>query len=83
MLLHSERAADREAGEATSHWGVAIWTFIAWSDETRLLAVSDCGPDRESNIRCFAPREAIHCAALRPRPPSPPAMRYEASGSKA
>ena len=39
-------------------------------------------PDQESKMRDFALREIIHVYMLRPSPLSPPAMTYEAPGSK-
>ena len=75
MKAHCDNAADREAGEETSHWGVSTWTPRVRSSLRRATAACALGPDRESRMRFFAPRLAIQLAALRPRPPSPPAIK--------
>jgi len=46
------------------------------------MAAFEDGPERDGTIICLAPLSAIHSRILRPTPPKPPAMKYDASGSK-
>lgn len=82
MKAHYDSAADREEGEETSHWGVSAWTPRIRSSLRRVTAACALEPNRDSRMRFFAPRLAIQRAALRPRPPYPPAIKSVALGSR-
>ncbi len=62
---------------ATSHAKASTQTPCVVNSWTRDTAAFDWAPERDNKIRFFAPRLAIHRAALRPSPPNPPAIKYE------
>jgi len=51
---------------------------LAMKDE----ADDDVAPERDKKIRFRAPWATSHWDILRPRPPRPPARRYDALGSR-
>lgn len=73
---------ERSASTDMSHLGAATWTRRPASSDARSAAALDEAPERDAIIRCLAPASAIHRAIARPTPPKPPAMTYEAFGSK-
>ena len=74
MEAHFDSAADKEEREETSHWGDSTRMPSVRSSLRSVRAACDLEPERESSIRFCAPRLAIQRAALRPRPPNPPAI---------
>jgi hypothetical protein len=79
MFLHLVKACDKASPSVISQGGVTTRTPLSVSSSKSALAVSESAPDRDSRIKFFAPRPAIHLAILLPSPPRPPAMTYEAS----
>lgn len=75
VFLASAKADISEDLLLTSQGGVARLTPFARSSSSKACAAGLCVLERESRIRCFAFRDAIHRAILRPKPPRPPAMR--------
>lgn len=81
VFEQSSRRMLRLAASDTSHLGAATVTPRACSCAIILAAALDEAPDRDGTIKCFAPRSAIQFKMARPRPPDPPAIRYEAFSS--
>ena len=82
VLAQVERRERREEREDTLHLGARTVMPCARREEMVDWADGEEGPERDGTMRCFAPREAIQRRIARPMPPRPPAIRYEALGSK-
>ena len=81
VSAHSASTRASDSSHDTSHRGATTCTPRPVSSETSSDAAAEAAPDRDGSIKCLAPLSTIHRAIARPRPPDPPAIRYDACSS--
>lgn len=77
-----ESVLERVRASDMSHCRTAVRMPAASSSVMKVDASEEEAPEREMKIRFLAPRAVSQREMLRPRPPSPPARRYDEFGSR-